>query len=238
VTAVTFPATRWSLIARLPDQPQQAAVLIGLYADAIGGYLAMKLAGERAERVEDIVQDVLLDLLGKPEVLAKAQPGSGSRFRYYLMNLAWLSARNHLRHTRRRDHGSLDAAQGEDGQARIEQLAGEVPAPDQQAAMDRAWALSVVQQAMEEMRRWATDGSLEPEAFAVLRANLIDGKGLREIGAELGMSAATCSRRLAGARQRLQQAIADRLRLAGELRPADDPAQACGVLLERLSSRP
>ncbi len=237
MAAVSFPATRWSLIARLPEHPQQATVLIGLYADAIGGYLALKLIGERAERLEDIIQDVLLDLLGKPEVLAKAQPGSGSRFRYYLMNLAWLSALNHLRHTRRRDHTSLDATADEDDHARIDQLAGEIPAPEQQAAMDRAWAISVVQQAMEELQRWATDGTLDPEAYAVLRANLIDGKGLREIGADLGLSAATCSRRLAQARQLLQQTIAERLRMAGELRPDDDPLQACTVLLELLASR-
>ena len=237
VAAFSFPATRWSLIARLPDQPQLAAVLIGLYADAIGGYLAMKLAGERSDRLEDIVQDVLLDLLGKPEVLARAQPGSGSRFRYYLMNLAWLSALNHLRHARRRDHTSLDATPDEDGSCRIEHLAGDMPAPDQQAAMDRAWAISVVQQALEELQRWTKDGGMDPEAYTVLQEHLVEGKGLRQIGVELGLSVATCSRRLAQARLKLQQTIADRLRLAGELRPGEDPAHACSLLLERLATR-
>lgn len=238
VPVITFPATRWSLIARLPEQPQQAAALIGLYTDAIGGYLALKLAAERAERLEDIVQDVLLDLLGKPEVLAKAQPGSGSRFRYYLMNLAWLSALNHLRHSRRRDHASIDATKDEEDHARIERMSSEIPAPDQQAAMDRAWAVSIVQQAMEELQRWSHDGTLDPQAYTILRANLVEGKGLREIGAELGISAATCSRRLAQARQMLQQTIVDRLRLAGELQSSDDPARACTVLLDLLAQQP
>ncbi len=238
MTAVTFPATRWSLIARLPEHPQHVAVLVGLYADAIGAYLAMKLSGERRERIEDTVQEVLLDLLAKPEVLAKATPGSGSRFRYYLMNLAWLSARNHLRHARRRDHSSLDARSSDGGPARIDALADESSAAETgDAAMDRAWALSVVRQALDDLQRWTADGTLEPEAFAVLEANLIGGQGLREIGVAMGMSAATCSRRLARARMMLQRTIADRLRLAGELGANDDAGRACAVLLESLAVR-
>ena len=237
VSQLVFPATRWSLIARLPEHPQQVAVLIGLYADAVGAYLARKMAGEKLDRIEDTVQEVLLDLLGKPEVLAKAQPGSGSKFRYYLMNLAWFSALNILRHARRRDHTSLDAVTDADDHAQVERLAGDAPAPDQQQAMDRAWAISVVQQAMEELQRWTRDGTLEPEAFAVLQANLIEGKGLREVGEDLGISAATCSRRLARARTLLQRAIADRLRLAGELGAHEDAAQSCSVLLQALSTR-
>lgn len=237
VSQPVFPVTRWSLIARLPEHPQQVAVLIGLYADAIGAYLARKLAGEKTDRIEDVIQEVLLDLLGKPEVLARAQPGSGSRFRYYLMSLAWFSALNVLRHARRRDHASLDAVTGEDDHRQAERLAGDAPAPDQQRAMDRAWAISVVQQAMEELQRWTRDGTLEPEAFAVLQANLVEGQGLREVGAALGISAATCSRRLAKARTLLQQAIADRLRLAGELGTHEDAAQSCAVLLQALATR-
>lgn len=228
---IAFPATRWSLIARLPDHPQQAAVLVGLYADAIGNYLGRKLAGERADRVEDIVQEVLLDLLRKPEVLAKAQPGSGSRFRYYLMNLAWFSALNVLRHARRRDHPSLEATAEAEDPAR----AGHPPAPDQQRAMDRAWAVSVIQQAMDELTQRTRDGSLEPEALAVLQANLVHGQSLREVSASLGIPLATCSRRLARARTLLQQSITERLRLAGELAADEDPTRACAVLLDALA---
>ena len=223
-----FPPTRWSLIARLPGQPQQAGAVIGLYAEAIGSYLSVKLAGEQSERIDDIIQDVLVELMGKPDLLAGAEPGSGSRFRYYLMHLAWMAARNHLRHARRRDHAPLDAAE--------DLPTGEPTAPMQQSAMDRAWAVAVVQEALDELRRWSQDGTLEPEAYAVLRAHLIAGRGLREIAAELGMSLATSSRRLARARTLLQQAIAERLRLAGELTPGEDPARACAVLLEALQT--
>ncbi len=223
-----FPPTRWSLIARLPGQPRQAGAVIGLYAEAIGSYLTVKLAGEQSDRVDDIIQEVLVELMGKPDLLAGAEPGGGSRFRHYLMHLAWMAARNHLRHARRRDHSPLADAQ--------DLPEGGPIAPVQQSAMDRAWALAVVQEAFDELRRWSQDGTLEPEAYAVLRAHLCAGRGLREIATELGMSLATSSRRLARARTLLQQAISERLRLAGELAPGEDPANACAVLLAALQT--
>ena len=230
-----FPATRWSLIARLPDQPQQVGTLIALYADAIGAYLHTRLAGEHVERVDDIVQDVLVDLLAKPEVLAKAQPGQGSRFRYYVMNLAWLGALNALRHHRRRDRAAPEAV-NEDDQVllRVEQVGATIAAPDQ-AAMDRAWATSVMQGALDDLRQQATAGTLEPEALQILIRNLVQGQGLREIAADLGMPSATCHRRCAKARTVLQEAIAERLRLAGELGTTEDPASACDVLLRAMA---
>lgn len=230
-----FPNTRWSLIATLPHQPQQVGTLIAIYADAIGAYLHTRLVGERVERVDDIVQEVLVDLLGKPEVLAKAQPGQGSKFRYYLMNLAWLGALNALRHHRRRDHAAPEAhdPDGEDV-ARVEQLNAAVPAPEQ-AAMDRAWAVGIIQGALEDLRVLVSGGRLQPDALQILQRNLVDGHALRDIAADLGVPVATCHRRCAHARAALQEAIAERLRLVGELGPADDPAAACDVLLAAIA---
>ena len=219
-----FPLTRWSLIARLPDQPQQIGTVVGLYADAIGAYLRQKLSSEHPDRLDDLIQEVLVDLLGKPEVLAAAQPGAGSRFRYYLMSLAWGSARNALRRARRGDHAPLN------------DLEDHLEAAAEQVAMDRSWARSVLQQALDEVRRWSADGTLDPGSDVILKAHLIEGRGLREIGQDLSLSAATCSRRLARARQLLQSAITERLRLAGDLGPGDDPARACALLLDSLAS--
>jgi RNA polymerase sigma factor (sigma-70 family) len=228
---IAFPATRWSLIARLPDQPHEAAVIIGLYADAIGAYLHRRLASEHTERVDDVVQDVLLDLMKKPELLARAQPGSGSRFRYYVMNLAWLSALNYLRYERRRAHVSADAA-ADEGQSLIERTASDIPAPDQQAAMDRAWALSVLQNAIDDVKLWSSNGTLEPEAYTILCANLIEGKNLRDVASELGIPLTNCHRRLAKARMLLQQAIIERLTLAGEISAQDNPQHAAQILMD------
>jgi len=51
----------------------------------------------------------------------------------------------------------------------------------------------------------------------------------------LAMPVATCHRRCAHARTALQEAIAERLRLVGELGPADDPKAACEVLLAAIA---
>lgn len=232
----TFPATRWSLIARLPDQPQHVGVLLELYVDTIGTYLTMKLHTERPERIQDVVQEVLLDLLGKPELLARAQPGEGSRFRYYLLNLAWLSALNAIRRERRRDMPiEATASMGDDNDAAaVDQLPSHLPAPDQRSVMDRAWAVGVVQQALEEVQRWSTSPEGDPAAHALLHATLLQGQSLRDAAGAAGIPLATASRRVIALRARLQDAIADRLRLAGELSLSDDPAQACTVLLDAL----
>lgn len=229
-----FPATRWSLIAKLPDRPQEVTTLIALYAEAIGTYLNAKLPEERGDRLEDVVQEVLLELLGKPEVLARAQPGSGSRFRYFIMHLAWHEALNYLRYQRRRDHGSLHAVPENDDAPMVEYAQG--ASPDQHGAMDRAWAISVVRQALDDAETAAAAGQLDREALRVLTANLIDGRGLRDVAAETGLSLATCSRRLAQGRQFLQRAMADRLRLAGELAADESPEVAGARLIELLSA--
>ena len=225
---VDFPATRWSLIARLPDDPLQASALVGLYADAIGGYLAAKLHGEDADRIADVVQEVLLDLLNRPTALGQARPGPGSRYRHFLMHLAWQSALNRLRHHRRRDGQSLD-------QPSMDLSAPDDPPAPEVQAMDRSWALSVVQQALAGMHQAAEQGTIDRDSVVVLEAHLIDGRNLRDIAAKTGWSLATCSRRLAQARQFVQRAIAERLRLVGEI-GADESDQVAGArLLESLS---
>jgi DNA-directed RNA polymerase specialized sigma24 family protein len=100
--------------------------------------------------------------------------------------------------------------------------------------MDRAWALGVVQQAFEEVARWASAEGGDAKAGDLLRATLVEGLSLRQAATAAGMPLASASRRLAVARQRLQAAISERLRLSGDLGPDEDAAAACSVLLERL----
>ncbi len=231
-----FPATRWSLIARLPDQPQHIGLLLELYADTIGTYLAMKLRTERPERIQDVVQEVLLDLLSKPEVLSRAQPGEGSRFRYYLLNLAWHSALNAIRRERRRDLPleAIASVNEEDDVAPVDHLPSHLPAPEQRSVMDRAWAIGVVQQALEEVQRWSTGLEGDPVGCLLLHATLTQGQSLRDAASAASIPLATASRRVIAMRARLQNAIAERLRLAGELASGEDPAQACSILLDAL----
>jgi DNA-directed RNA polymerase specialized sigma24 family protein len=90
---------------------------------------------------------------------------------------------------------------------------------------------------MDDLQRAVAAGSVEPAALAVLSANLIEGRSMREIAAASGLSLATVSRRLAAARQYLQGAIAERLRLAGELADGEDAAVAGARLLEALTAQ-
>jgi RNA polymerase sigma factor (sigma-70 family) len=222
MSAIGFPATRWSLIARLPEQPESAAPLLGPYADATGAYLTRKLAGERGERIDDIVQEVLLELLARPGLLARAQPGSGSRFRHYLMTLAWNAARNAQRRARRDDVPAEDTS-------RLS-----APAPEQQQDMDRAWALALLREALDHLERRCAAGLLDPLARTLLLGHVVDGRSLRNLADEHQLSLATASRRLADARRQLHDGLAEQLRLAGELGPDEDPAAVCATLLAAL----
>lgn len=223
-TRIGFPDTRWSLIGRLALQPAEATVVMDLYADCIARYLRLKLPAE--SDLEDVIQEVLLHLFEHPELMAAAQPGAGSRFRYLLMTLAWNEARNRLRERWRRQsrERAADTMEDQPGAA----TAAETP------YMDRAWAESLLAQAWADVRGWASDGTLEPEIPGLLQEHLVRGRNLRDLAAELDMPLATCHRRLARGRTWLQKAIVDRLRQANELGPDADPSAACELLLDIL----
>ena len=207
---ISFPTTRWSLLAHADGG---AVTVIELYADAVAAYLTHKLADRLPESDrDDVVQDVLIHLLQRSDLLVQAKPGEGSRFRHYLMTLAWNEARNAMR---RRKPSSVPLS---------EDLPGVLP-----GEADRAWARSLLDQAWREVAAWCSDGTAPPETLALLRSVVGDGATLRDSATRLGMSLATASRRLALGRTLLQKSLADRLRAAGEL-GEDDPATA----LERL----
>ena len=218
----SFPDTRWSVIGRLgTDDPDgdQARSLVATYADAVTRYLRLRLRDCAATLVDDVIQDVLAHLLHHPEVLARAQPGMGSRFRYYVMTLAWNEARNALRRLR------------PDATRTLTEIAN---ATDQQpnGDMDRAWATSVLTAAWDELRAQGDAGLIEADVVTLTEAHLIAGRSLRDLAASGTASLATCSRRVAQGRMLLQQAIVERLRLVGEWDAQVTPAEACARMLE------
>ncbi|MBA3685945.1 MAG: sigma-70 family RNA polymerase sigma factor [Planctomycetes bacterium] len=219
---VDFPETRWSLIGRLGERPAEATTVVETYAGSIDRYLRRRLAGCDASTADDVVQDVLVHLLDHAEVLARARAAPDSRFRHYLMTVAWNEARNALRRRRPRasDVSTNDA----------EIAVG----PEEMVAMDRAWAESVLARAWAELHAWAADGTIDGEVPAVLEASLVEGLPLREIAERLGIGLATASRRLAHGRTLVQGAITERLRHAGELGEHEDAAVACARLLALL----
>lgn len=214
-----FPATRWSLVAAADG----TATLLALYAEPIARYLAMKLPeAVRDGRIDDVVQETLLWLAQHPEALARARPGtnadgSPSRFRWYVMTLAFNQARNALRRLR----GAADAALPE----------VEVP-PETARDMDRAWAQAVLADAWRDLAGWAAQGVCEAEVPELTRLHLAEGLGMRELAVRSGLPLATCHRRIARGRALLRQAIVDRLRAAGET--GADEQSACDALLDLL----
>jgi DNA-directed RNA polymerase specialized sigma24 family protein len=221
-----FPDTRWSLVARAEGD---AAPLLALYAEPVARYLAMKFPdAARDGRLDDLVQDVLAWMTEHPEVLARARPDAavagGSRFRWFVMTLAFNAARNALR---RLGRVATD-------EAAAEALAAPAVEPQAAAEMDRAWAAALLAAAWRDLAGWAASGVCEADVPNLLRGHLLDGQGVRELAEANRLSLGTCHRRLARGRALLRQAITDRLRASGEVPPDDDGVAVCDLLLELL----
>ena len=235
-----FPDTRWSLIGRLAEEPDQVAVVMELYADPIARYLRAKFPTEQGSaRLDDVIQEVLVYLMEHPQLIARARPGEtvkggASKFRYFIMTLAFNAGRNAWRrHQYGREH---NAALGDAGETTVAEAmaVAQHPADEQAQAMDHAWAESLLAAAWRDLRAWAGDGTLEAEVPRILELNLVEGRNLREVAELVGLPLATCHRRLARGRTYLQKAITDRLRQAGEISGEGDQAAACAVLLAAL----
>jgi DNA-directed RNA polymerase specialized sigma24 family protein len=220
---IEFPNTRWSLIARLAQDAGGHATLVELYAPAIARYLATRFPSENKQGIlDDIVQEVLIDLIERPALFSSARPGAGSRFRYVVMNAAFLLARNARRRLGRRAHEEGATVDVEDAAA--------VPVDDL-AAMDRAWAESVLTAAWNEVASWVDEGVLERGTVELLHDHLVQAAPLRDVAERAGLPLATCFRRVAKGRTYLQKAIIDRLERAGEIPAGSDATQASERLL-------
>ena len=219
-----FPVTRWSLIGRIDDQ-HALTLLIEHYADSVARYLGRKFPTlQRRGDIDDLVQEVLLALMRSGDVLQRAQPSNGGRFRYFLMRVAYNAARNAQRRLMRSDWSLLvDEAVAHEIECDHSSL------PD--ADMDRAWAASILQQAWTDVRAWAASKHIDQEGVALLERHILHGQTLRDAAAEMGLTLGTAHRRLAKARSHLQQAVIDHLHFTNELKDLDD-AQAYQFLIE------
>lgn len=200
-----FPATQWSLVQRLDATISGGGVLVERYAGAIRAYLGIKFPADSRQLVDDICQEVLMELLERPEVLAKASKDTKRRFRYFLMGVAFNCARNARRRLLKGKECSVEALD----------LEQDVSADA--SAMDAAWAAGVVEMALEDVAGWEASGLLEAPALALLKEQLFAGATVRDLASRFELSRATCQRRLAAARNLLVKAIMDHLQSAGEI---------------------
>ena len=203
-SVIPFPPTRWSLIGRA-STGSGTAELLERYADCLTRYLHLRFPREDATDRDDVVQEVLVHLLERPELLAGASPREGGKFRYFLATVALNHARNAFRSRWRQRHRE----QPHDDRliAASEATASETADPH---AVDQAWQAAVLASAWADLRGWASNGSIEAEIPALLTAHLVDGMPLRELAEAHQLSLATCQRRIAKGRTWLQKAITER----------------------------
>jgi DNA-directed RNA polymerase specialized sigma24 family protein len=214
-----FPDTRWSLVASVGNGSLPAGRLVGLYADAVARYLRVRFPDQPGYAVDDAVQEVLVWLLEHPDVLARAAPGPGSRFRHWLMAVCQRAARNAFRRH----------VQG--GPA----IDPEIAAPEQpvDAGMDRAWAESVLQGAWRDLDGLVRSGVLDPQCLAAVEDHLVRGMTIRAIATARGLGLGTAHRRLQSGLAALRSGIQERLGAAGD---AGDPDAVFRILGEALGS--
>ena len=189
-SAIPFPPTRWSLVGNAPAG--DAGALVERYADALARYLRLRFPDLPAADFDDVVQEVLMHLLQRPDLLSGASPRDGGRFRYLLATVALNQARNIVRGRRR-------------------QVAREHALPDDHAVadgdVDLAWRESALAAAWADLRGWAAVGEIDPEIPALLEEHLASEVPLRELAERHGLSLATCQRRLAKGRTWLRKAL-------------------------------
>ena len=214
--------TCWTVVleASRPGEESASALeqLCRLYWPAVFGYLIR--SGMNRETAQDETQDFFADLLRR-EGLAGVSPGKG-RFRSFL--LACL--KNHLSNARR--HEARQKRGG--GQLLVpldEALASgiaidAVSAAEPEAAYDRQWAETVMQQTHARLgAEYAAAG--RAERFAVLREYLMwDGgeSSGRELAARLGESENTVRSAIYRMRRRFARLM--REQIAATLAPGED----------------
>ena len=184
------------------------------YAPAIEIYLRRRMANEaNRESIDDIVQEVLLELFNKQDVLAKAQQGDKSRFRYLLMRVAYNAARNARRRIQRGNDRMVSI--GDDTIMGLLEPDRDLNA-EEQISMDRAWGLSIVEQAIIDCTGWCEKNQSDQEAVMALKLELEEKLNQRDIAQRLNLSLATAHRRLARGRMLIRKAMIDHLITMGE----------------------
>ena len=184
-----FLTTRWSLVvAAAGDGPCAAAALERLCRDSWRPlYAFARRWGCSPEDAEDAVQGFMASLLAR-DSFSRIEPGRG-RFRSFLL----AGMRNHLsdaaslaRRLKRgggAEHFSLDA----DAERGYAALAVDAETPER--AFEKAWAMSILERARQQLAAECT-ASGKDDLFAALfpETNSADVTGYAGISERLGMS--------------------------------------------------
>jgi RNA polymerase sigma-70 factor (ECF subfamily) len=203
-----FDTTRWSLVRNAARDDPAGRLALGelcrIYRPAVLAFLRRR--GMSRDAAEESTQSFFLHLLER-ELAARADPARG-RFRVFLRT----ALENHL--SNRRAHDATQRRNAPGGWVRFDEHDHE-PARDgdtagsPEQAFDTAWALTVLERAMQRLRaEFLARGTVEE--FDRLRPGLTEGLEsgeARELGEHLGINANAVAARLHRLRIRLREAV-------------------------------
>lgn len=235
--AQVFPSTHWSIVLAATDGASQQAQdslekLCRTYWYPI--YAVVRHRGYSPHDSEDHVQGFFVHLLEK-EVLKHVNQDKG-RFRSFLLACLgnYLNHEWHHTQTQRRGarcvHVPLETANAE---SRYAEEASDALTPQQ--LFDRAWALGVLQQALEKLRH-EYDAVGKGALFDAVEGHLTGTKPCpeyKELKARWGMNAAALRMMVTRLRRRYGELV--RLEISQTLPSADHVEQELQDLLKALT---
>lgn len=201
-----FPATSWSLLARLRDprdERMQAYLnrMVETYWRPV--YKFVRVSWKRSnEDAKDLTQAFFVHLL-EGDLLARADPERGN-FRKLLLAALRNFLTNEARsgHAQKRGGGrvivSLDAA-ADDGWAQ--------DPLDPQAAFETHWAREILERALDQLAR-----EVRPEVFTAFQKFHLDQVPVRQIAQGLRSTEAQVGHYLQDARAALRRLVTDEIR--------------------------
>ncbi|RYD78825.1 MAG: sigma-70 family RNA polymerase sigma factor [Verrucomicrobiaceae bacterium] len=206
-----FEATQWSVIlAAGGDDSLQVRDALERLCSAYWYplYAFLRRMGHSAHDAEDLTQGFLTDLIHR-RAIAKALPEHG-RFRSFLI----ASLKNYLSHQREREsaqkrggqqvHLSLDAVTAEE-RYKMEPVEGVSPAD----LYDRRWALTVLDNALSQMRL-ECEQTGKGALFAALSPMLVGGRAsvsLERVEVQIGMAEGAVKVALHRLRQKFRESL-------------------------------
>ena len=167
------------------------------YEPIVRSYLRARWPASRAGAdIDDAVQDVFVDCLREGGALARVEPGRRGGFRAFLYGVVRNVALRTERARGRRGTRLESAMDPPDDERSLE------------AVFDRAWALSIMQQASHlQAKRAAAQDADAVRRVDLLRLRFADDLPIREIALRWGVEPAHLHRAYARARSEFREAL-------------------------------
>lgn len=205
----SFPSTQWSLVleAANPAHPGAAGALRSLlarYWRPLLAHLRHPRWALSREDALDLVQEFCLSILEKPEAFLRVTPEKG-HFRHYVkgaINHFMLDERRAQR-AAKRGGGAMVLSIDMD-HADIASLEGDAPTPD--AQLERAWALTVLDEATSHMKA-ELEATGKLAYYHVFRLSFDEQLSYRDIASHLGLTEQEVTNYLHRARQHFGRAL-------------------------------